>query len=164
MAQLPKFSNSRGLVQYSPTTTVLLEYVYDFNTTLYWQFTTTPQELGLFKVEIDDYNTWIERIRSGRAPECSYKNASDAAGMFNYNPDPSVLIERFTLFNLSNLDDVINDYYLVNDIVEKIKQNQIYQEPKIELVNIITRPWDTSDIFTMGYRLHPITKALAYRI
>lgn len=154
---------------------VLLKFL-DLDTPLYWLIHCNDLSLNLFKNEISLYNTYIDLLSVGEAAPHSYVDAETADNLvLAKNKDYQKFFERpssrwlyepwnynFTIINLysKDVDEDLDDEDEVRELQTKLENKQLTLNSKLDLFNIITKPYNSLSEFGMGYRVLPITKAL----
>ena len=139
---------------------VLLEFI-DYDTSLYWQFSISSEELQLLKEEVSTYNDWINLLGAGKCPPSSYVDKEYQTNRFlgrnkQYCPE---------IFKRPGSRDYYEDIAVYFKLItlhndeDELLEVEFELERKKTLVEILTDPMGSEEI-GLGYMLLPMTDRL----
>jgi hypothetical protein len=142
--------------------------------TFYWKVNANIEIFDLLKLEIKEYNNWIEKLDNGLAPLSSYVYPNDADDLYlakrkHYHnilerPSNRGVYESlrgnywFNVYKITNPDEQDEDGD--PDLMDDINDGKIKFEHVTTLIDFITKTYDSYDAFSMGFRLLPMTRYL----
>lgn len=161
--------------------------------TIYWKFTLQPSEATILQTEAKTYNQWLDIVNDGLAPVSSYKEPADAndqymarhrktyEGTMKVTGDRGFYEHPYMHFSLSLIKQ--GDVTMTTDAsdnegensdedeesddneeaIERYRKGDLTLENNEELRELLTKPLDYYNAFTMGYRVLPFTEVLLTR-
>jgi hypothetical protein len=141
---------------------------------IYWHLKPTQTDVDIrtaLQQEINEYNQWIENLSNGLAPLSAYSDPNEANQLYLAKhsqhqrvierPGNRGVYERFEdsyYFSITHLLPPFDpEDEEDQDLLDQYDNGDIKIEPVSTLIRILTDPYDAYDVFSMGYRVLPMT-------
>jgi hypothetical protein len=139
---------------------------YEVGESLWYPFEVTKKEYWVLEKEVHMYNNWMNEVLfKGLAPTQCYVTEHEDTRINLLSI--SKIYEGINIINPSSNRSTYEIYHnqpykfdIVDEYDGGFEPKETYKLDKQSLINIITKPYDEYDSFSIGYSILPLTKKL----